>query len=178
MASAKRMRLAILGTVTQMYEKHAHKGHGWALGIAVVGSMAIYAGAIGLASLSSVARADSAVAAPILVLPVMNPEHGKQIFASKGCVVCHSINGVGGIDAAPLDASNMDPAKNPFEFFARMLAGMTPMLAMQEQRLGHEVELDAAEFGDLVAFIHDEAAQQSFSKKDIPEEIKRLLEQD
>jgi hypothetical protein len=40
------------------------------------------------------------------------------------------------------------------------------------------VEVTAGELGDLVAFIHDEATQKSLSAKDIPEDIKRLMEQD
>jgi len=126
----------------------------------------------------SVAAAGSALAASGVVLPAMNPQRGRALFANKGCVVCHSINGVGGFDAAPLDASTMDPEKNPFEFFARMLAAMSPMIAMQEDRLGHQVELDAGELGDLVAFVYDEATQKSFSEKDIPEDMARIMEND
>jgi cytochrome c len=147
------------------------------LGAVVIGYMAIGTVAWDSIALFRPARADNtALAASGLTLPKMNPERGKELFAAKGCVVCHSINGIGGADAAPLDAMTMDPAMNPFEFFARMLAGMAPMLEMQEDRLGQQVELTAVELGDLVAFIHDEAKQKSFSMKDIPENIRRLME--
>ena len=33
---------------------------------------------------------------PRLIMPMMNPARGRKLFASKGCVTCHSINGVGG----------------------------------------------------------------------------------
>lgn len=149
--------------------------------LAGLAALAIASTAIGIASLNpvsfvGVARADSASAAPGLALPAMNPQRGRALFASKGCVVCHSINGVGGLDAAPLDASTMDPAMNPFEFFARMLAVMTPMVAMQEDRLGQQVELSAEELGDLVAFIHDSDSQKTFSEDEIPEDIEHLME--
>jgi mono/diheme cytochrome c family protein len=111
-----------------------------------------------------------------LVLPKMNPQRGRELFVSKACVVCHAINGVGGQDAAPLDASTMDPAGNPFEFFARMWLGTKPMLALQEERLGQQAELTADELGDIVAFIHDEAMQKSFSEQEIPKSIKNLME--
>ena len=39
-----------------------------------------------------------------LLLPYINPALGRKLFASKGCVVCHAINGIGGEDAPPLDA--------------------------------------------------------------------------
>jgi len=148
------------------------------LGALVIGSMAIGAETWDSINLFSVAKAANTSATTGLVLPKMNPEHGKELFATKACVVCHSINGVGGTNAAPLDASTMDPARNPFEFFARMLVGMTPMLTMQKDRLGQEVELTAEELADIVAFIHDEATQKSFSSKNIPEKMKRLMERD
>jgi cytochrome c len=55
-----------------------------------------------------------------LVLPRMDPVQGRALFASKGCVVCHSINGVGGTDAPMLDAEFMDLPMNPFEFAASL----------------------------------------------------------
>jgi len=60
---------------------------------------------------------------PGLVMPAMDANRGKHLFASKGCVVCHSINGVGGTDAPKLGASTMKPVMNPFEFFAKMWRG-------------------------------------------------------
>jgi len=113
---------------------------------------------------------------PGLVLPKMNPQRGRELFVGKACVVCHAINGVGGQDAAPLDASTMDPSGNPFEFFARMWLGTKPMIAIQEERIGHQVELTADELADIVAFIHDEATQKSFSEQEIPESIEHLME--
>ncbi len=120
----------------------------------------------------------SALAATMLALPATNAHNGKSLFASKGCVVCHSVNGVGGSDGAPLDAGTMDENGNAFEFFARMLAGMQPMVAMQERRLGHQIDLTADELGDIVAFVHDAAEQLTFSENDIPKEIKELMEDD
>jgi len=141
-------------------------------------TIAIFTTAIFAPASVSLVEAAEAATSPALVLPKLDPLHGKALFASKGCVVCHSINGVGGIDAAPLDASEMDEAGNPFEFFARMLAGMEPMLDMQEDRLGHTIDLDATELGDLVAFIHDADTQRSFSMDSVPVEFQELIEED
>lgn len=140
-------------------------------------AVGIAIGVLGLDPLSpiGIANAEDAPAAG-LVLPKMNPQRGRELFVGKGCVVCHAINGVGGQDAAPLDAATMDPAKNPFEFFARMWLGTKPMIAMQEERLGQQAELTADELGDIVAFIHDEAMQKSFSQQEIPESIEHLME--
>ena len=68
--------------------------------------------------------------APGLMMPTMNAERGRELFASKGCVVCHSINGVGGEDAPMLDAEFMDEVMNPFEFAARMWRGAAAMVAL------------------------------------------------
>lgn len=115
---------------------------------------------------------------PGLALPKANSQRGRELYVSKACVACHAINGVGGQNAAPLDASAMDPSGNPFEFFARMWLGSKPMIAMQEDRMGGQVELTAAELADIVAFIHDEAMQKDFSNQEIPDNIEDLIEAD
>ena len=124
----------------------------------------------------SSASADSAQPSSGLVLPKMDSKRGRELYVNKGCVACHSINGVGGADAAPLDAAAMDPAMNPFEFFARMWLGTKPMIAMQENRMGQQVELNAQELADIVAFIHDPEMQKSFSAAEIPHDIDELME--
>jgi hypothetical protein len=57
-----------------------------------------------------------------------------------------------------------------------MWLGTKPMIAIQEERIGHQVELTAEELGDIVAFIHDEAMQKSFSEQEIPDNIEDLIE--
>ena len=48
---------------------------------------------------------------------------GRKLVASKGCVVCHMVNGIGGTDGAPLDASTVPGMTNPFDFVANMWRG-------------------------------------------------------
>lgn len=100
------------------------------------------------------------------------------MFANKGCVVCHSVNGVGGEDALPLDASDMTMPMNPFEFAARMWRGAEAMVAMQRDELGAPIELDGGELADIIAFAHDSDVQAGFSEKDIPDSIKELMDED
>ncbi|HXV22879.1 MAG TPA: cytochrome c [Alphaproteobacteria bacterium] len=146
------------------------------LSAAIIGCVAIGAGDLNSINLADTARADSSSSTPGLVLPKTDLQRGRELFVSKHCVVCHSINGVGGTNAAALDASTMDPTMNPFEFFARMWLGAKPMITMQEERMGEQMELTAEELGNIVAFIHDEEIQESFSDKDIPDEIEDLME--
>ena len=115
--------------------------------------------------------------APGLVLPPMDPVRGKELFASKGCVVCHSINKVGGRDAPALDASTMAPTMDPFDFAAKMWRGAVPMIMMQQKELGHQIEFTGQNLADIVAFVHNRAVQQTFSTADIPPEIKKLIDE-
>ena len=109
-------------------------------------------------------------------MPMMNPARGRELFASKGCVVCHSINGVGGTDAPALDASTMLPHMNPFDFAAKMWRGAPAMIAMQKEELGSQIEFTGDELADIIAFAHDAAEQKKFSEADIPQRIKDMME--
>jgi mono/diheme cytochrome c family protein len=118
---------------------------------------------------------ESSMMATGLEMPQMNAAEGRRLFASKGCVVCHSVNGVGGADAPPLDASTMERRMNPFEFTAKMWRGAEAMIYLQREELGEQVEFTGEEFAHIVAFVHDEAEQKKFSGADIPSQIKGLM---
>lgn len=111
-----------------------------------------------------------------LILPSMNASEGRELFASKGCVVCHSINGIGGEDARPLDAEFMEMPMNPFDFAARMWRGAPAMIEAQEDELGYQIELTGEELGAIIAFVHDPDEQSKFSEADIPHNLKEMME--
>ena len=110
-----------------------------------------------------------------LVLPTMDAVAGRKLFADKGCVVCHAINGVGGEDAPALDAEFMDTPMNPFDFAARMWRGAGAMVSLQEEELGGQIELDGEELAAIIAFVHDADEQKKFSEADIPEAIAGMM---
>ena len=112
---------------------------------------------------------------PGLMMPSMDATSGRKLFASKGCVVCHSVNGIGGTDAAPLDASTMPEMTNPFDFVANMWRGAEPMIVLQQEELGGQVEFTGQELSDIIAFLHHEAEQKKFSEADIPPNIKAAM---
>lgn len=145
---------------------------------AIIARIVIVVAFVGVANVAGIARADSVAPKPGLMLPKLSSNNGKELFISKACVACHSVNDVGGSVGAPLDASEMDPTGNPFVFFAKFLMGATPMLELQRERLGHEVELTPEELGDIVMFLHDGAMQKTLTNKAIPRKIKRLMDQD
>ena len=94
--------------------------------------------------------------------PNMNAANGRVLFATKGCVICHSINGVGGQAAPALDAHRLPALEDPFEFSARMWAGAPEMIALQKKDLGYQIQISGSDLADLFAFIHDEDEQQKF----------------
>jgi mono/diheme cytochrome c family protein len=106
-----------------------------------------------------------------LVLPVFDAAKGRKLFGSKGCVVCHAINGIGGTDAPDLAANHMESQMNPFDFAAKMWKGAPAMIAMQESELGAQIELTGEELAAIIAFAHNPAEQAKFSENDVPAAI-------
>lgn len=112
---------------------------------------------------------------PAMMMPAMSASEGRRLFASKGCVVCHSVNGIGGNIGPVLDASPIPILVDPFDFAARMLKGAPAMTALQEKELGYRIALTGQELADITAFAHDRREQHRFSWSDIPPAIKRLM---
>jgi len=111
-----------------------------------------------------------------LVLPAMDSARGRELFASTGCVVCHSINGVGGFDAPMLDAEFMDQPMNPFDFAANMWRGAETMVQMQREELGDVIQISGQDLADIIAFVHDPVQQALFSEDEIPDDIREMME--
>lgn len=112
---------------------------------------------------------------PDLVLPSMNPAKGRVYFATRACVVCHSVNGVGGKNAVALDIEVRPATVDVLGFISRMWRGGTPMLALQRRLFAEQIDLTAEELGDIIAFLHSPAEQDRFSKKDIPKFIQEFM---
>jgi pseudoazurin len=112
-----------------------------------------------------------------LVVPLVDSHRGREIFLSKGCIVCHQINGVGGGIGPSLNADEMPEHINMFEFSARMWRGASAMIAIQKDLLGGQIELSGQDLADLVAFAHDGDAQSGLTADDIPEKFRALVEQ-
>ncbi len=111
----------------------------------------------------------------LMLMPLMNPARGRELFAAKGCVVCHAVNGVGGQDAPPLDFDNTDGYMNPFDFAAKMWAGAEAMIYLQQEELGEQIELTGQELADIIAFAHSPSEQSRFSMADVPPRIRDMM---
>lgn len=111
-----------------------------------------------------------------LVMPQMDPERGKELFVEKGCVACHAINGVGGHDAPSLDAHTMNGLMNPFDFSARMWNHAPGMIATQQEALGEQITLTGQELADIIAFVHDEGTQHTFTQADLTPKAREMMD--
>src|SRR5262249_57608780 len=86
------------------------------------------------------------------------------------------VKGGGGKDGRRLDAATMPGMTKPFDFVANMWRGAEPMIKMQEEELGGQVEFTGQELADIIAFLHHEAEQKKFSESDIPPNIKAAMD--
>lgn len=112
-----------------------------------------------------------------VALPPMSSDRGRAIFLEKGCVACHSVNGVGGDVGPALDAAEMPKPMNAFEFAARMWRGAGAMITMQEdEQFGGQIDLSGQELADLVAFAHDADAQAWLKADQIPKKFRAMIE--
>ena len=82
---------------------------------------------------------------------------------------------MGGHDATALDAHTMGPVMNPFDFAAKMWRMAPAMIASQEEALGEQIFFTGEELANIIAFVHDNEAQHTFSEADIPPRVQRMM---
>ena len=107
--------------------------------------------------------------------PAGDARTGKDLFIGKGCVICHSVNGVGGRAALPLDAPPDGREVDPMVFAAAMWEGAAAMISLQFTELGYQIGMTGEELRDLAAFASDLEAQQTFSLNDIPPDLRAWI---
>jgi len=111
-----------------------------------------------------------------LAFPMMNADIGKRTFVEKGCVACHAVNGVGGHDAPAMDAHQNMEYVNPFDFAARMWNHAPGMIAAQEEAFDEQVSLTGDDLANIIAFVHDDKAQHTFSDKDLTAKARKMMD--
>src|SRR6266568_8871779 len=94
---------------------------------------------------------DGASAQPVFSAS-QDPLAGSRVFGAKGCVKCHSINGVGG-KVGPDLARNIKP--HSFFDVATALWNHLPRMSDRMKQLGiARPQLTAKEAGDLIGFLY------------------------
>jgi cytochrome c len=112
---------------------------------------------------------------PALVMPRMNAARGRVYFATRACVVCHKVNGIGGDLAPALDLDADGKEINVFDFVTRMWRGARSMVALQDSLFGESIDLAPDEIADIIAFVHDAEERKKFSENDIPKFIRDFM---
>ena len=106
---------------------------------------------------------------PLYVLPG-NAEEGRVVFTEKGCVACHSVQGVGGRVGPDLARRGLHWGLT--EFAAAMWNKAPAMSAAMKARGIDVPQLGAGEMADIVAYLY---AVQYFAESGDPEAGRRLL---
>lgn len=104
--------------------------------------------------------------------PEMNARRGRILFISNGCVICHRVNGVGGLAAPDLTATSTPEEVNPLEFSARMWRGAPAMSALQTIELGYVIDLSAQNIADLAAFAASPDEQSLLTVDSVSKEMR------
>jgi len=110
-----------------------------------------------------------------IVMPLVDTRRGRRLFVTKGCVICHSIHGVGGRAGPALDAGGDSTTIDILSFVARMWRGAPVMFMLQEMELGYRVELSPDEIADLAGFVSDASVQRGFALAEVPEVLREWM---
>ncbi len=170
--------MSFFGPSEEIGDASASRRAGWSMprrvglvaALTVVASLMLSAGHAGEAVRS--AEAAEPMAEKVVVLPLIDPARGRRLFIAKGCVICHSVAGVGGQAAPAMDADPDARSVNVLDFAARMWRGAPAMLDLQAVELGYQIELSAEEIAHLAGFAADAKAQDGFSREEIPEPMR------
>jgi cytochrome c len=108
-------------------------------------------------------------------LPVIDPKRGRQLFVTRGCVLCHAVNKIGGRGGPPLDRIADGQGADILDFTARMWRGAYAMIELQNMELGYQLDFSGEELGHIIAFLHDTSERSRFSGSDVPDLIKDMF---
>ncbi len=128
-----------------------------------------------LAGAAAIGRPAWAQTGAEVVTPQGDPARGRTLFVRKACVVCHSVNGIGGAMAPSLDADPGVREIDVADFAARMWRGAGPMVWLQNYELGYQIDLTGDDITHLAAFAADAAEQANFAENQVPGRILELL---
>ena len=110
-----------------------------------------------------------------VVTPSVDPARGRLLFVRKACVVCHSVNGIGGAMGPTLDADPGLWEVDVADFAARMWRGAGPMVWLQNYELGYQIDLTGEDIAHLAGFAADADEQALFAENQVPGRILELL---
>ncbi len=151
-------------------------GLGAILGGMTIMALALPALADDAMTIPAAAAKDGFKLSDTLIFPPFDPVLGRKVFAQKGCVVCHQMNGIGGTDGPNLSYGKYDTPVNAMEVASDLWEKASIMIPMQKSELGGQIILTPEELSGLIAFLADPAEQKHFSKAEIPAKILKDME--
>jgi cytochrome c len=110
-----------------------------------------------------------------VIMPMVDAERGRRLFVTKGCVLCHAVNGVGGIAAPALDAVDDSGQLDLMGFVVRMWNGAQAMIELQAFELGYQIDLSGEEIGDLAAFAASPESQRLLTLQAVPDAMQSWI---
>lgn len=110
-----------------------------------------------------------------LTIPIIDPKRGRELFVTRGCVLCHAINNTGGRGGPPLDRIGDGKGADILDFTARMWRGAYAMIELQNMELGYQLDFSGEELGHIIAFLYDKSERSRFSGSDVPDLIKDMF---
>jgi mono/diheme cytochrome c family protein len=131
--------------------------------------------AAAMAAISACSKATEATADGAGATLAGDAAAGRTLFVEKGCVLCHSINGVGGKAGPVLDVADDYVRPDPLEFAARIWRGAPAMVEFQSLELGYVIDLSGDDIADLAAFAASRMEQKKLADSAIPENMRDQL---
>lgn len=124
---------------------------------------------------TTASQAQTTSDALVVEFPAVDPAQGRELFVTKGCVICHSINGVGGLAAPPLEAEGRSSTVDVAGFAARMWRGAGPMVWLQTLEMGYQIDLTGEDIANLAGFVQDVREQARFTEDTLPDYVRDAL---
>ena len=90
-------------------------------------------------------------------------------------MICHAINGVGGLAAPPLEAEGRSSTVDVAGFAARMWRGAGPMVWLQTLEMGYQIDLTGEDIAHLAGFVQDVREQALFTEDALPDHVREAL---
>lgn len=110
-----------------------------------------------------------------LLLPLIDPTRGRILFVNKGCVLCHTVNGVGGSAAPALDVMPDEYYIDPFAFMVRMWKGAKAMIALQDKELGYQIDIEGDELAAIIGFLYDSEEQKRLTIDQVSTQMRDIF---
>ncbi len=136
---------------------------------------AMLAATVMLDGATTAIQAQTASDALVVEFPSVNSALGRELFVTKGCVICHAINGVGGLAAPPLEAEGRSSTVDVAGFAARMWRGAGPMVWLQTLEMGYQIDLTGEDIANLAGFVQDVREQANFTEESLPDYVRDAL---